>query len=1470
MSFVNRCSKKSWLFLLILTITAVFGTAAAVYAEETVPDSGLIKALAWLQQNQNSDGSWGIEETAFVDTSEVYAYMQENNSAAVNLLPAAIWAENLTILNNDMAARVLPLILNADKHDTVKNALLASQNPDGGWGIAPGYESDILDTIIVMNSLTAETDTETTVLQKAVDYLIKRQQANGSWSFTGNQNSVISLTAQAAIALSAFQTKTNTTTPDLHTTLRKAGEYLVSVQQPDTTWGTDVEKIAATLLSYRAVLTTVGPDAAADVDSLILNKQNGDGSWYGSPYLTALALRALQAGAHLPEAAIQTIKLIQDVEGTATEYCSFEAFETFEIQAECTYNPAEAELLYFVKQKNGSIVSVQTDGLPGWNTQNCLPGDYAVLVQVKDKASGHILAAAEKTFVINPSFQVSAICLTTDPLYTTVGLGGEVRTEATIVTAANIDQTLHLLFTITSNAGEVRTETKTILCQAEESLNLLEFSPFTPDVTTDRDYALKAEAFAAETKLSEGEYVFQVKPTPPPTRIDATQNLSKTLLYPGPDSVSAQIILNGEGTPETNQRKPIDLIFCLDDSGSMEWGDIDYTYTKPWRIDIAKESSLNVVNLLQTQDRGAVVEFAGSVWIQQDLTGDMELLKTRISQTPPSPWNGTDIALGLSKSIQLLDQKSTLDRDKIILLLSDGESNRTSAINKAKEAKAKGYKIYTVALGAKADQYLMSIIAQISGGKYAYSPSIQDLNVLMSGLAGEIFNSAGRNVVLETTLPASILTVDTSAIVPAPASIVTNANGSKTLQWRLERLLMAEDITFTLAYTGTELIADSTVPLTKNTTLTYLDQNEAAVTLTLPDLTIPVSVYTLDSTVTTDKTVYTANEQVTISNMAKNLTDFPAALSGKVEILDAGGVLVTCLSNEAAGNWEAGESKKINFLWDTGTTITGPYKARITWYEGTKVISIAEAGFEIVPDAAVSATVTADKQEYSTDQDVNICVSVQNKSTNKIAENLTVVTNICAADGTVIQSTAKTLPEILPSQQTTTSILWNTEKNIPGQYAVIIEVYDGTAKLAENTAGLAIIARTEGIAGISGSLQIGQKNVYPADEVNFTCTINNTGNVALNNATARIRIVDTATATVLGILSTAVNLDIAASETSEKIWNHDPLETGTYLVVLDALFADGTEVSLASSYLKVENPYETTLAQAVRPRVLVWAESQGNISLAQNTLNELQVYYSIVNTRESFMSELRTGKYNIYMLLDSKLPLIGDDDQELAAEVAGGKGLIATMDANGDNLKNLGVNGVKYTGNAVLGDFSINFPADSAFGAIALNGAGKIQNVELNGGTQIAAIQENATTATYPGVITYVYQNGKSVLFSFDLGSCTGNAQSILKTAVEQVVPTNETNSGLAELEIKVASQTAISAKIQLNIPPDSEIVWVRPVTEENTAWQFNTATGQEYTFRVLLKLPETSAPYPVTVDAYYETVNGMLQFETSEIQVTR
>ena len=120
------------------------------------------------------------------------------------------------------------------------------------------------------------------------------------------------------------------------------------------------------------------------------------------------------------------------------------------------------------------------------------------------------------------------------------------------------------------------------------------------------------------------------------------------------------------------------------------------------------------------------------------------------------------------------------------------------------------------------------------------------------------------------------------------------------------------------------------------------------------------------------------------------------------------------------------------------------------------------------------------------------------------------------------------------------------------------------------------------------------------------------------------------------------------------------------------------------------------------------------------------------------MAELRTGRYNLYMILDSKLPLTGHDDKELAAEVAKGKGIIASRDANGDNLKNLDLFGVKFKGSTTPHDFTVNFAADSVFGQMTLSGTGKAQNVNLDGGQQHAVL--NSKKGALPGVVTHQYK----------------------------------------------------------------------------------------------------------------------------------
>lgn len=129
-------------------------------------ENSISKAVDWLNANQNEDGSWGKSDISFIDTSEVSDYIAKNSILGDRLQRSATWMEGLEVKNNDIAARIYPFIKNADKHTSIKNDLLKSQNVDGGWGIAEGYESDVLDTVLILNALLSDPNTESTVMQK--------------------------------------------------------------------------------------------------------------------------------------------------------------------------------------------------------------------------------------------------------------------------------------------------------------------------------------------------------------------------------------------------------------------------------------------------------------------------------------------------------------------------------------------------------------------------------------------------------------------------------------------------------------------------------------------------------------------------------------------------------------------------------------------------------------------------------------------------------------------------------------------------------------------------------------------------------------------------------------------------------------------------------------------------------------------------------------------------------------------------------------------------------------------------------------------------------------------------------------------------------------------------------------------------------------------------------------------------------
>lgn len=150
---------------------------------------------------------------------------------------------------------------------------------------------------------------------------------------------------------------------------------------------------------------------------------------------------------------------------------------------------------------------------------------------------------------------------------------------------------------------------------------------------------------------------------------------------------------------EEIERQGIDIMIVLDVSGSMAAEDF-----KPNRMEAAKTVTEKFIMDLQDHRVGLVV-FSGLAVTQCPLTMDygtlVELL--RRSNFGMLKRDGTAIGDGLISAVNglVLDRENQEERDKVIILLTDGENNAgvVEPLDAAKIAAQQNIKIYAVGIG---------------------------------------------------------------------------------------------------------------------------------------------------------------------------------------------------------------------------------------------------------------------------------------------------------------------------------------------------------------------------------------------------------------------------------------------------------------------------------------------------------------------------------------------------------------------------------------------------------------------------------------------------------------------------------------------------------------------------------------------------------------------------------------------------
>lgn len=146
---------------------------------------------------------------------------------------------------------------------------------------------------------------------------------------------------------------------------------------------------------------------------------------------------------------------------------------------------------------------------------------------------------------------------------------------------------------------------------------------------------------------------------------------------------------------EKVEREGVDVVFALDTSGSMATADVP-----PNRFFLARTALMSLAQRLEG-DRLALLAFEGEAYPLVPLTLDADALGLFLDTLEPGivPTPGTSLGQGLARGLELFVDKDR--RNKVMVLVSDGEDLEgevEAAVRRAKEA---GVVVHTVGVGTE-------------------------------------------------------------------------------------------------------------------------------------------------------------------------------------------------------------------------------------------------------------------------------------------------------------------------------------------------------------------------------------------------------------------------------------------------------------------------------------------------------------------------------------------------------------------------------------------------------------------------------------------------------------------------------------------------------------------------------------------------------------------------------------------------
>lgn len=433
-----------------------------------------------------------------------------------------------------------------------------------------------------------------------------------------------------------------------------------------------------------------------------------------------------------------------------------------------------------------------------------------------------------------------------------------------------------------------------------------------------------------------------------------------------------------------------------------------------------------------------------------------------------------------------------------------------------------------------------------------------------------IDNIAARDVVLKTDINSGRFEIDSEGCNVAPSEIIENTNGTKTVTWNFDTILIDEIKEINVALKGDNLKAGETVPVCRNTILEYTDRDGNRQQERLDNISIPVCTYSLQTELSTDKDVYTANEDVKVTLDTQNLRVFGVTLTGHTALYNENNELVYNISDNENESWDSGEARELGFEFNTKRYSAGRYIIKSAWKDGENIISEAEKEITIVKDGGLSDSLVLDKSEYNQKEKVTINTEVKNTSSNFTEAGAKLVTRIINSRQEVVYEKEYDIKTLLGGESDKVQEYFDNKSLVPGVYEVLSEVISNDEIVATASKEFTVLSSEYTLAGVTGTLDLSSHEISPADTLTITSDIKNGSNEALENIVSYVTITSITDKKEIKRYEFHSTLDIGEDDNNISEFIGESLGEDDYIVTYEAVLGDGTVKTLATDYFTIK------------------------------------------------------------------------------------------------------------------------------------------------------------------------------------------------------------------------------------------------------------------------------------------------------------